>query len=217
MGKSRATYKYWTASEDEALREAYPHKATCELIEQFGRSMVAIYGRANKLGLHKTAAFLASPGAHRLDGIIGASSRYKRGHKPHNTGVKGWQAGGRAGETQFKKGQRGSKWLPIGSERIVDEILYRKVTDTGYPPRDWKSVHSLIWIARNGPIPPGYIVIFDDGNKRNFDPGNLKLITRAENMRRNSFHTRYSKEVGDLIMLRAALVRQINRRARDEK
>jgi hypothetical protein len=42
--------------------------------------------------------------------------------------------------------------------------------------------------------------------------GRLELISRAENMRRNSYHTRYPKEVAQLIQLRGALNRQINKR-----
>lgn len=42
----------------------------------------------------------------------------------------------------------------------------------------------------------------------------LELVTRAENMARNTLH-RYPKEVAQLIQLRGALNRKINARTKD--
>jgi len=42
----------------------------------------------------------------------------------------------------------------------------------------------------------------------------VECISLAENMRRNSYLTRYPKEVADLIRLRGALNRKINTRER---
>ena len=41
----------------------------------------------------------------------------------------------------------------------------------------------------------------------------LDCITRVENMRRNSYHNNYPKEVAQLIQLRGALNRKIKNRA----
>lgn len=65
----------------------------------------------------------------------------------------------------------------------------------------------------NGPLPAGYIVVFADRNNRNFAPSNLEAVTRAENMRRNSYLTRYPKDVADLIRMRGVLNRKINNRS----
>ena len=43
----------------------------------------------------------------------------------------------------------------------------------------------LIWEQANGPLPPGYVVIFKDGNKRNFALDNLAAVTRYECMEMN--------------------------------
>lgn len=40
----------------------------------------------------------------------------------------------------------------------------------------------------------------------------IELVTLEENMRRNSYHNRYPKEIGLAIQARGALVRKINRR-----
>ena len=60
------------------------------------------------------------------------------------------------------------------------------------------------------------IVVFRDRNKRNIDQANLEAITRAENMRRNSYH-RYGQEIARAVQLRGVLNRQINKRLKDEE
>ncbi|MEG7227362.1 HNH endonuclease signature motif containing protein, partial [Pseudomonas aeruginosa] len=101
--------------------------------------------------------------------------------------------------TRFKKGQKPHTWLPVGSTRIsADGYLQRKISDTGYPPRDWKGIHILLWEEHFGPIPTGHCVCFKDNNKQNVVIDNLELITRAERMRRNSIH-RYPPELKSAI------------------
>ena len=39
----------------------------------------------------------------------------------------------------------------------------------------------LLWEQRHGrPVPDGHLVLFADGDRRNFDPANLLLVSRAE-------------------------------------
>ncbi|MGH8431787.1 MAG: HNH endonuclease signature motif containing protein, partial [Solimonas sp.] len=91
------------------------------------------------------------------------------------------------------------------------------VTDTGYTPDDYVEVHRLLWEEHFGPIPAGHTVVFRNRDKTNTRIDNLELITRAELMRRNSYHNNYPKEIGRVIQLRGQIVRQINKRARHEK
>lgn len=106
----------------------------------------------------------------------------------------------------------------VGTLRIAEGQLQKKVND-GFPyMRRWVAVQRLVWEAANGPIPPGHIVVFKDGRIRTEEAqitlGVLELISRGENMRRNSVHTRYPKEVALLVQLRGAINRQINKRAK---
>ena len=120
----------------------------------------------------------------------------------------GLPARGRSSETQFKKGQKPHTWLPVGSTRVsADGYLQRKISDTGYP-RDWKSIHILLWEEHVGPIPTGHCVCFKDNNKQNVVIDNLELITRAERMRRNSIH-RYPPELKSAIRVISKLKRTI--------
>lgn len=82
--------------------------------------------------------------------------------------------------------------------------------DLGYrlSPRDWKSIHILLWEEHVGPIPIGHCVCFKDNNKQNVVIDNLELITRAERMRRNSIH-RYPPELKSAIRVISKLKRTI--------
>lgn len=213
------TRKHWTAADIELLRAEYPDTPTAVLADRFGVTERAVYNRARKLGLKKSDAYLASPAACRLrrGDNIGGATRFPPGHRPHNAGLKGWRAGGRSAVSQFKPGNRPHTWQPIGSERTTDEgYLQRKLTDTGNTRRDWVCLHVLAWEAVHGPVPRGQIVVFKNRDKRDIRLENLELITRAENMRRNSIH-RLPKELADVCRLKGALQRAIEKRARNEK
>ena len=58
--------------------------------------------------------------------------------------------------------------------------LERKVTDTGVKRIDYRLVHHLVWLAAGREIPPGHVLTFRDGDKRNFDLDNLELLTRKQ-------------------------------------
>ncbi len=183
--------KAWTAKEVRLMRKLYRDTPTFKVAEALSRSERSIYGQAKKMKLKKSKKFLQSPysGRMRPGSRRGEPKRFKPGHIPFNKGKKGWSAGGRSVKTRFKKGHRPQTWVPIGSKRITKgDILQIKVTDTGYTPHDWKSVHSLLWEAHNGPVPEGHIVVFRNKNTRDIRIENLECITRAENMRRNSIH-----------------------------
>lgn len=120
--------------------------------------------------------------------------RFKKGSTPWNKGLN-FTAGGRSRETYFKKGQRPLNTQPIGTLGTKsDGYLRIKVSETGNKRQDWKLVHVQLWESVNGPMPPDHILVFKDKNKSNITIENLELITRSENMRRNSLH-RYPPEL----------------------
>lgn len=212
------TRKKWTAEQDEIMRLHYPHKSMAELVALIGKSESAIYNRSNTLGLSKSAEYLASEAACRLrrGDDVGKEFRFKKGFEPWNKGLKGLNIGGE--ETQFKKGSTPKNTMPIGSLRITREgILERKISnESGSSKKRWRSVHELVWVEKNGSIPKGHICVFKAGMKTN-DPDQItaekvECISRAENMKRNSYH-RYGKEIASLIQLRGAINRQINKRS----
>lgn len=212
----------WMASDLEVLRTLYPDHPTAAIAARLGRPVSRVYAKASHLGLHKSAAYLASPAAHRLDGVVGTASRFQKGQAPANKGLRrpGWHRG-RMRETQFQKGVRQGVavhlYQPIGTERLSKEgYLQRKVNDDFPLQARWKAVHTLVWEAANGPVPKSYALVFKNGDKRDIRLDNLELLSRADLMRRNTYH-RYPKEIALAIQMRGALVRSINKRSRRAK
>jgi hypothetical protein len=126
------------------------------------------------------------------------------------------------GRTPWNKGKTGTQSysymhghkrcaLPIGAERFEsrDGYMLRKVSNTGTQHRDWVGVHVLTWEAANGPVPPGHVVVFSDGDRSNGLLENLECITRAELIRRNSWQN-LPKELQEVVQIKAALTRKIN-------
>lgn len=212
-------HRRWTDSEIELLTRLYPDTPTAEIASKLGMSVKRVYSNAALLGLKKSDAYLASPAAYRLRSgdNVGASTRFQKGHTTWNKGMKGLDIGGK--NTRFKPGHRSGKaqelYRPIGAERISkDGYLQRKVNDGMPLQKRWRGVHILVWEEANGPLPKGHAVVFKDGNKQHITLDNLELVTRGELMRRNSYHTNYPKEVAQLVQLRGAITRKINKRSK---
>lgn len=214
----------WTEGELCALRSRYPHERTEDIARDLGRPIGSVYNKANVLGLRKSREFQASAASGRIrePGHKGRQHQFKRGHVPANKGLRrpGY-APGRMAQTQFKKGELTGRARqivkPIGFERVSkDGYLERKINNDLPMQARWRAVHLIEWEAVNGPMPPGHALVFINGNKQDIRLDNLKLITRAELMQRNTYH-RYGKEFARVIQLRGAVQRQINKRAQREK
>lgn len=197
---------YWTPDEEAKLRELYQQFSNRAIGTALGRSESSIQNRAGKRGLSK-------PDGYKNQGC------FEKGNVPWNLGTH-YNAGGRCAETQFKPNHRSGRALalyqPIGTERVSkDGYLQRKINDDMPLQGRWRGVHILQWEAINGPLPKGHALVFIDGDKKNCNPNNLELVTRAELMRRNSVH-QYGKEIAAIIQLKGAITRQLNRKAKDE-
>lgn len=218
----------YTEDELETIRINYPDIPTDAIAYVLGRERASIHNCAQRLGLKKSAAFMRSKWAGHWDADHPKSKahRFQKGHVPANKGLRrpGY-APGRMAQTQFKKGEMTGaarrNYVPIGTERIKDGVLARKVTDDPsiYPARRWVPVHRLVWEAAHGPIPRGHLVRFKPGMKtldaRLITEDRLELVSKVENMRRNSVH-RYPEEVVRAVQMRAALNRRINRMTKEQ-
>lgn len=85
--------------------------------------------------------------------------------------------------TQAKKQKRGGKpRQPVGYEREVKGYVIVKVKEEATRPGskdNWKLKHVHVWEQANKrTLPKGWIVLFADRNRRNFDPANLVAIPR---------------------------------------
>lgn len=220
--KPTSKRREWSKDEQQLLALLYPDTPMPELVRRFGRAERAIYSKAAALGLSRSAEYLASEHACRLrkGDNVGVEHRFKKGHASWNAGLKGWKAGGRSAETRFKAGTVNGRAAqlekPVGHERVTEDgILQRKIRADGPLHKRWQSVHEIIWEEHHGPRPAGHLVVFKDGNRRNFQIENLELISRAENCRRNSIH-RYPPELKHAIRTLAKLKRTIEDSSNEE-
>lgn len=129
---------------------------------------------------------------HKLNS--GLTGRFNKGHSPINKGTKGmFNRGGN--KTSFKKGQLPVNTDSIGTEKVLkDGYIWVKVNNVPKAKKtvNWKPKQKVIWEKINGPIPDGYLVIFADGNNRNFEIDNLVLATKAEILYLNRNHMIYN-------------------------
>lgn len=200
--------KHWSQADKQALAALYPETSNEVLGRVFGKSPKAIGLMARSLGVCKSARYMAEE-----------VPRIKPGQAPWNKGIS-LDPGGRSVETRFKPGNKPQTWLPIGSTKLDKQgNLICKVSDTGDKRADWIPAHRLAWVAANGPVPPGHIVVFRPGmhttEPDQITADRVECITRAENMRRNTYH-RYGPEVAKLVQLRGAINRQIRKREKEQ-
>lgn len=176
----------WGDGEIALLRRRYADEPTPALAAALGRKAEAIEKYARRLGLRKSEARIRA--ARIFPPGAGAGSRFC-----------------------------GSEGEPEGAERIAaNGQLYRKVNADGASHAErWRPVHELVWVAENGPIPEGCIIVFKPGfrttDPARITPERVECVTRAELMRRNS-RSRLPLDLVRAIAARAALMRRINQR-----
>lgn len=219
----------WTPEQDAQLRELYPTRTGMAVAEIMGVSINAVYNRAATLGLGKAPGFASKTTRARWREGRHENSRkhqFKPGEAPYNKGMPAseWMpedSRARCAKTQFRPGRparEARNYKPIGSLRVNQGQLERKMTDDPRlaPTMRWTAVARLVWEATHGPVPDGHIVRFKEGrhtvDEAEITVDRLECISRVENMKRNSYHTRYPKEVARLIQLKGALNRKINTR-----
>lgn len=180
------------------FKRLYPNTPNKDLAAMFGLCVDYVGKKAFELGVKKDKEYL------RKIQKRPNSGQFKKGHATHNKGKKGVFFGGISG--QFKAGQEPHNTLNIGDEREDKDGYIWVKTGTGKTKYErWKPKHHVVFGEL---VPKGMIVIFKDGNKRNFDKSNLELISRSENMKRNTIY-RYPVELISLIRTTKKLQRKI--------
>lgn len=189
--------RIWTKEEDNILREMYPNLITSNLLEFLpGRTISSITGHAHVLQVFKSKSFYDAG----LGGRISLTNKIGLGTQFVNN-YPGWNKGKKQSEymtpdqiektkkTRFQPGQDPHNTVAMGSERVSKdgyvEIKIKHTKGQGSS-NNFESKHRLIYQENFGPIPPGMIVEFLDGNKTNFSADNLVLATRRENLLRNT-------------------------------
>jgi len=209
----------WTDAEIALLRATYPHTETRKVAELVGHPLKSTYQKARLLKLGKSAAFFASDASGRIKhgATKGAGTRFGKGQAPWNKGTH-FEAGGKSVLTRFPPGIIPHNYAPIGSLRVTTVgYLQRKVTDTGYPPADWVSVHKLVWQAAHGPVPEGHVVAFKPGRRTTVEEeitlDALELVSKQDLMARNTVQN-LPPELRDTVRALSTLRRVINNRSK---
>lgn len=199
MGLMHHSKNMWTEEEDQILKDHYSDTPKEELLEMLpGRTIHAIYGRANKLDLSKDEEFVYEQNRELGMALVESEefkkNRFEKGHRPANKGLKqeeymSEEAIEKTKKTRFKKGHKPKNTLWDGAITIRHPHKKR-----GAPPQvfirisegNWELYRRYQYRKHFGPIPESMLVSHKDGNTLNCFPENLELITMAENARRNS-------------------------------
>lgn len=204
----------WTEAELNLLRKRYADTDTNELAAMLGKPRRAVNCMAARCGIRKSPEHME-----KIRAKWGKTTGYQKGQTPWNKGMKGYSPRG-IERTQFKKGNRPHTWRPIGSifKHTEDGIWHIKVREKtpGQTQNNIVPLHTHLWEQAHGPVPHGYLVRFKDGNPDNLDLDNLELLSRAENMARNSIQ-RFPPELRELIAVKARLTRVINQQQPTEE
>jgi hypothetical protein len=203
--------KFWSNTEIETLKKMYCDTDTSSIANLLGRNINAVYGMANKLKLKKTVQYLATLNSNRILTENQRNCCFKKGSTPPNKGKKHAdymtpEQIEKTKKSRYKKGNVPFNVKYDGHERIsVDGYVEIRISRGVY-----KLKHRELWIKQNGSIPEDCIIIFKDGNKQNIVIENLQLITRAENMLRNSIQ-QYPAELITTLKLVSKLKKTIKK------
>lgn len=199
---------FWTDKEIKFITENYSDMNTVDIATILNRPIGGVYGKAYTMGLKKSKEYLAVMLQRESKKLseFGKNYQFKKGNIPYNYGQKMSDLlYEKCQKTMFKKGNKPHNTRKEGEEsKSKDGYTYVKIADN-----DWRLKHRVVWEQANGPIPDDYIVVFKDNNLLNFDINNLELISRVDNMLRNTMH-QYPEPIKQIIKLNNKLKKQIN-------
>ena len=195
----------WPPARVRKLKKWYPNHTNEWIAEKLGTTLGAINGKAFALQLRKDPEWARERSS---------AGWFKKGHTPQNKGKK-WdefmskEAQEASRSTTFKVGMMPSNHKPVGYERKTKDGYWEvKVAE----PRTFKAKHRILWEQHHGPIPKGVNIVFIDGNTDNIVIENLRAESMAEKFNRCcSIHTNLPPELRELVQLKGALARQINK------
>lgn len=163
-------YIKWTDEMIEYVRELYPHYTNKE-IAQMLKERYGITVRPKSLcNLHHKYKY-----ENKLENV----GCFKKGFTPWNKGKKMTEEEKeKSKSTWFKKGNIPANVKPIGSTREnTDGYVVKKVNKSGRWTLYQRHVYEQ---AHNVKLDKKDLILFADGNTRNFDVDNLVRITREE-------------------------------------
>ena len=175
----------YTSEEKKFLKQFVPGHSHKEIATEF-----------NKRFSNKVTEGQIKSAVTRYHLKTGHTGRFEKGSVSHNKGQKMSDHVYKAAQpTMFKPGQKPPNTKPIGTEQeLPDGYIWVKINDIPKANKDvnWRQKHRLLWEQNFGKIPEGHLVIFKDGDRRNFDLDNLACVSKQVNMWLSRRHLRYN-------------------------
>jgi hypothetical protein len=193
----------------QQIIDLYPHHSSKYIAELLGVTISKVYNTAWSNKVKKSAEYLLTPESGRII-EPSVANQFKPGHTPHNKGKQiSAEIYEKVAPTMFKKGNKPHNTKPNGTINIRADksgrlYQYIKIKDS-----HWELLQRYVWTQANGEIPQGSVVIFLDGNYLNCELNNLQVISRKENMARNTIQ-RYPAELQEVMKLTCKLKRKTN-------
>ncbi len=196
----------FTKKEDAFIKENYLKLPVKRIADILGRSGVGINVALKRLnlsipqeladqrkldGMFRKGSVPVNKGKKQIDYMSPEAiektkgTRFTKGNVPHNS------IGISNGDISIRKDNRGVAYKFIRAQLGI-----------------WVPLQVYNWEQKFGPIPKGFILRFYDNNPMNCEPENLELITRKENMIKNSIQ-RYPEEIKSIIRLTSKINKTI--------
>ena len=193
----------------QQIIDLYPNNSSKYIAELLGVTISKVYNTAWAANVKKSAEYMLTPASGR---IIEPSvpNQFKPGHTPHNKGKQmDAEIYEKVAPTMFKKGNKPANTKPVGTINVRLDSQNRPYQYIKIKDSHWELLQRYVWTKANGEIPRGSVVIFLDGNYLNCELTNLQVITRRENMARNTIQ-RYPAELQEIMKLTCKLKRKTN-------
>jgi hypothetical protein len=193
----------------QQIIDLYPNHSSKYIAELLGVSITKVYNTAWAANVKKSAEYMLTPESGRII-EPSVANQFKPGHTPHNKGKQiSAEIYEKVAPTMFKRGNKPHNTKPNGTINVRADksgrlYQYIKIKDC-----QWELLQRYVWTQAHGEIPAGSVVIFLDGNYLNCDISNLQVISRRENMARNTIQ-RYPAELQEIMKLTCKLKRKTN-------
>ena len=193
----------------QQIIDLYPHHSSKYIAELLGVSITKVYNTAWAANVKKSAEYMLTPESGRII-EPSVANQFKPGHTPHNKGKQmSAEIYEKVAPTMFKRGNKPHNTKPVGTINVRADTQGRLYQYIKIKDCQWELLQRHVWTQANGEIPPGSVVIFLDGNYLNCELNNLQVISRRENMARNTIQ-RYPAELQEVMKLTSKLKRKTN-------
>jgi len=185
LGIKQELYKEYSKDDDFIINNSYSFLSNVEIGKIIGRSADSVKNRISLLGLKREQIDLK-----KISDRLSSPTRFKKGNLPKNT--------------LFD---------------FAESIRHKK----GYPPYvyirlakgKWVFKNRYLWEKQNGPIPDGMVLACKTKDTTNCDPRNWEMISKEQNMLRNSIQN-FPPELKETIQLLSRLKRKLKKHGQEQ-